>query len=176
MEVTSILISEREINKRVNSLARRISRDYAGKYIIVLCILNGAFMFASDLVKKIKVPLEIDFISLSSYSGMESSEEIVVDFTSRVSLKNKHVLIVEDIVDTGLTAKYLLECIGDKQPASIKFCSLLDKPSRRKVDVKIDYIGFTIEDIFVVGYGMDYENEYRNLTNIHGCKGEIEWT
>lgn len=178
MEKASIILKEKDICKRIDSLASEINKDYAGKSLIVLCILNGAFMFTSDLVKKINVPIEVDFISLCSYNGTESSEEITVDFTSKVSLKNKHILIVDDIVDTGLTAKYLLGEIEARNPASIKICALLDKPSRRKkLDVNVDYIGFTIDDIFVIGYGMDYEGDFRNLTDIYHYKPKEEsWT
>lgn len=159
-----VLISEEEVAKRISDLGEQISRDYQGKTVSIVCILKGASFFACELAKRITVPVEIDFMSVSSYgAGTESSGvvKIVKDLDEQV--EGKDVLVVEDIIDTGNTLKYLLNLISERNPDSIKLCTLLDKPDRRKAHVDVDYTGFKIPDEFVVGYGLDYDQKYRNL-------------
>lgn len=159
-----VLISEEEVAKRIRDLGEQISRDYQRKTVSIVCILKGASFFACELAKRITVPVEIDFMSVSSYgAGTESSGvvKIVKDLDEQV--EGKDVLVVEDIIDTGNTLKYLLNLISERNPNSIKLCTLLDKPDRRKAHVDVDYTGFKIPDEFVVGYGLDYDQKYRNL-------------
>lgn len=149
---------------RVAELGRRIADDYAGLDLHLICVLNGAFIFMADLVRVIDRPLTLDFLSVSSYgSGTESSGEVRLVKDLELSLKGRHVLLVEDIVDTGLTMQYLLSYLKGRGPASLRVATLLSKPSRRKVEVRIDYVGFTIDDAFVYGYGLDVDDRFRNL-------------
>ncbi len=162
-----ILIPATEISDAVDRLANEIRRDYAGKEPLLLGILKGSFMFMADLVRRLDFPLEIEFVRLSSYGGgTESSGKINVVQGLRSVVKAKDVLAVEDIVDTGLTVAYLLEYLRKKRPTSLKLCALLDKPSRRRVPVPIDYTGITVPDKFLVGYGLDCDEVYRNLPDI----------
>ncbi|HEY41188.1 MAG TPA: hypoxanthine phosphoribosyltransferase [Dehalococcoidia bacterium] len=162
-----VLIPSTEISAAVDRLAADIRRDYAGKEPLLLGILKGSFMFMADLVRRLDFPLEIDFVRLSSYGGgTESSGKINVVQGLRSDVKSKDVLVVEDIIDTGLTVAYLLEYLHKKRPASLKLCTLLDKPSRRRVPVSIDYTGITVPDKFLVGYGLDCDEVYRNLPDI----------
>ncbi|MCG9966676.1 hypoxanthine phosphoribosyltransferase [Pelotomaculum terephthalicicum JT] len=164
-----ILLTEEQLELQVAELGRRISQDYAGKEILVVGILKGAMVFLADLVRKITVPTYFDFISVSSYgSSTKSSGVVRILKDLDRSITGRHVLIVEDIIDTGLTLNYLLENLSSRHPASIKLCALLDKPSRRlkPANINIDYCGFTIPDEFVVGYGLDYNERYRNLPYI----------
>lgn len=159
-----VLISSEEIKATVKRLGEQITRDYAGKDLLVVGILRGASIFLADLVREIKLPLEIDFISVSSYGVATKSSgvvQIIKDIV--VPLAGKHILMIEDVVDTGLTWAYLSQFLTSRNPESIKMCTLLDKPSRRKTDVVIDYVGFTIDDKFVIGYGLDWMDKYRNL-------------
>ena len=167
LENLKVYFSEDEIKKRVKELADEISRDYEGKKPILIGILKGSFIFLSDLCRELTIPHEIDFLGVSSY-GESTSTTGVVKITQDLSnpIVNKDVLIVEDIVDTGLTMDYLLKNFSTRKPASIKVCTLLYKPARMIVKPPIDYIGFTIENRFVIGYGLDYENYYRNLKYI----------
>lgn len=166
-ENTEVLISEEELLNRVKILGEQITKDYKDKELVVVGTLKGAFMFMSDLVKNIKLPITLDFISVSSYgNSTESSGVVRILKDLDHSIEGKHVLIIEDIVDTGLTLNYLLENLKSKGAESVKVCTLLDKPERRKVDVKIDYKGFDVEDVFIVGYGIDYAQSYRNLPYI----------
>tara|TARA_B100001971_G_scaffold215192_1_gene259784 strand:- start:36356 stop:36886 length:531 start_codon:yes stop_codon:yes gene_type:complete len=169
MEVLNpeVLISEEEIALRILDLGNAITKDFNGEDIVVICVLKGAFMFCSDLIKKIHLPVNLEFVSVSSYGdGMTSSGNVSMDLDLSVSIKDKNVLIVEDIVDTGLTIKTLKEYLNLREPKSLKLASLLFKPSRNKHPVDIDYLGFEIEDKFVIGYGLDYAGRYRELPYI----------
>ena len=162
-----VFISDDEIAMRVEALGEAITRDYDGKEIIVICVLKGAFVFCSDLIKKINLPVSLDFVSLSSYGDqMHSSGQVKIDMDISSNIEGKHVLIVEDIVDTGLTCKVLVDFLWSKKPKSLKLASLLFKPSKLKTNIKIDYLGFEIEDKFVIGYGLDYAGRYRELPYI----------
>ncbi|MFA5550716.1 MAG: hypoxanthine phosphoribosyltransferase [Trueperaceae bacterium] len=152
------------IARRVAELGEQISRDYQGLDLHLICVLNGAFVFMADLVRAINLPLTVDFLSVTSYgSRTESSGEVRLLKDLEQSLKGRHVIIVEDIIDTGLTMQYLVGYMQGRNPASVKVATLLAKPSRRMVDVPIDYVGFTIEDAFVYGYGLDVSHKLRNL-------------
>lgn len=173
-DIKEILLSEKKIADIVNELGKRISNDYKGKELIVVGILKGAILFLSDLIRSIDIPLMLDFIAVSSYgTSTETSGAVRFLKDLDVSIEGKHVLIVEDIVDTGLTLNYLLDNLKARKPASLKTCTLLDKPSRRQVDIKIDYNGVEIPDYFVVGYGLDFAERYRNLPYIAVLKPEI---
>lgn len=161
--VKKVLISEEQINTRVKELAKQISQDYAGKKPLLVCVLRGASIFFANLVKNMEIDCTIDFMSLSSYQGTSSSGKVRMLLDIRDDIKDKPVIIVEDIVDTGLTGVYLRDMLTARKPASIEFCALLDKPQNRKVEIKPKYIGFTIQNEFVVGYGLDYNELYRNL-------------
>jgi len=163
-----VLIPREEISTKVAALGRRISADYHGKELLLVVVLRGAALFAADLARNITNQAVIDFISVSSY-GSATTSSGVVRFLKDLeeSVEGRHVLIIEDIVDTGLTLNYLLENLRSRRPASLRTCTLLDKPSRRKVAIKPDYLCFTIDDLFVVGYGLDYDQFYRNLPDIY---------
>lgn len=161
--VKKVLISEEQINARVKELAKQISADYAGKKPLLVCILRGASIFFANLVKNMEIDCKIDFMSLSSYQGTSSSGKVRMLLDIREDIKDKHIIIVEDIVDTGLTGVYLKDMLTARKPASIEFCTLLDKPQNRKVEITPKYLGFTIQNEFVVGYGLDYNELYRNL-------------
>ena len=163
-DIKEILIDEDTISKTVKKLGREITDDYKDRELVVVGILKGAIIFLSDLIREIDTSLTLDFISASSY-GMSTESSGVVKFLKDLdtNIEGKHILIVEDIVDTGLTLDYLIDNLRARKPASIKTCTLLDKPSRREVEVPIDYKGLDIPDEFVVGYGLDYSEYYRNL-------------
>ena len=166
-EIAKILVSREDIAKRVKELAELINRDYAGKPLLVVCILRGATIFFADLFRELTGDVEVDFIAVSSYgSGATTSGEVKMlkDFSSPVA--GKHLLIVEDIIDTGVTLVYLKRLLEARGPASVKLCALLAKPSRRKVELKGDYIGFEIPNEYVVGYGLDYAEKFRNLPDV----------
>lgn len=166
-----ILITEDMIKKRVKELGETISADYAGREIFAIGILKGAWIFMADLVRKISVPVMCDFIGVSSYvDATVSSERVKLISDIRIPVNGKDVLLIDDIIDTGFSINFVKEYIKSKGPASIKLCVLLDKPSRRKVDIHVDYKGFTIPDRFVVGYGLDYAERYRNLPFISAVK------
>jgi len=159
-----VYLSEEKIQNRVNELAEQINKDYAGKELFVLGVLQGSFVFCADLIRKINVPVEIDFISASSYgAGTVSSGEVKISYDLTREIKDKHVLIVEDIVDTGLTLNKLMKHLEKKNPASMKLASLLFNPAKLEHKVDIDYLAFEIEDKFVIGYGLDYDGKYREL-------------
>lgn len=164
-QVTTLLDAE-TIAARVSELGTEISKDYEGKDLVIVPVLKGSFMFAADLARAITIPMEIDFLGLRSYVGTKSSG--VVQITSDLSkpIEGKDIVVVEDIVDTGLTMKYLLQNLSTRSPSSVRVASLLHKPARSLVEVPIDYLGFTIEDVFVVGYGLDYDGKYRNLPHV----------
>ena len=173
-DIKDILVSEADIKEIVALLGKRITDDYEGKEIIVICILKGAVMFCADLLREIKVPVKLDFMAVSSYGASTESSgavQILKDLDS--SVEGKHLLIIEDIVDTGLTLKYLIGILNARGPTSIKTCAFLDKPKRRKVDVNIDYIGIEIPDAFVVGYGLDYAGSYRHLPYVAVLSPEV---
>lgn len=166
-EHVDILLSEQEVDQRIQEIGEQISKDYAGKEVHLVCVLKGGSFFMCELAKRITVPVTLDFMSVSSYGSSTKSSgvvKIVKDLDE--PLKDKNVIVVEDIVDSGRTLSYLLEMLRDRHPASLRLCTLLDKPERRVVDVNVDYTGFNIPDEFVVGYGLDYDQRYRNLPYI----------
>jgi hypoxanthine phosphoribosyltransferase len=162
------LISAEELAKQVNDLAARINLDYEGKSLVVVGILNGACIFLSDLVRRVSVPVEIDFVRLASY-GKETTTSGKIKITKDVELpiEGRHVLIVEDIVDSGTTLVWLLDYLRERQPESLKICALIDKLERREVEVPLDYVGIRVDKGFLVGYGLDFAEKYRNLPGIH---------
>lgn len=172
-DLAQILISEEEIQARVAEMGAAISADYAGKELVVVGILKGAAMFTADLFRHITIPASLDFMRITSYAGTRSTGVHRVLLDLEYELDGKHVLVVEDIVDTGLTVRFLLEYLGTRRPASLKVAALLDKPSRRKVEVPIHYRGFAIPDLFVVGMGLDFNEKYRNLRCIGVLRPEI---
>ena len=166
-EEINVLIKEDEIVARVKELAEQINRDYEGKTLHLICILKGSVFFTCELAKRLTIPVSLDFMSVSSYgSDTKSSGVVKIVKDLDESLKDKDVIVVEDIVDSGRTLSYLLEMLRDRGPASLRLCTLLDKPERRVIDVHVDYTGFNIPDEFVVGYGLDYDQRYRNLPYI----------
>jgi hypoxanthine phosphoribosyltransferase len=170
-----ILISKRRIASAVKRLSDEIRQEYADKNPLLVGILKGSFIFMADLVRQLDFALEIDFVRLASYgSGTRSSGQITLvhDLPSRI--QDRHVLVVEDIVDTGLTTSFLCDYLLGKAPASLRLCSLIDKPSRREKSVTIDYLGFTIPDVFVLGYGIDFSEKYRNLADIRVLESKKE--
>lgn len=163
-EVSRVLISEEQIRKRVKELGEQISRDYAGKNVVLLCILKGAVQFFSDLSRQLTCNVEMDFMSISSYgNALRTSGIVRISKDMDTSITGRHVLIVEDIMDSGLTLNHLTGILKSRQPASLKIACLLDKPERRECDISPDYVGFVIPNEFVVGYGLDYEGKLRNL-------------
>lgn len=162
-----VLYTEEEIAARINVMGRQISNDYEGKSIHMICVLKGGVFFMTELAKRITVPVSMDFMCVSSYgNATKSSGNIIMKKDLDESVEGRDVLVVEDIIDSGRTLSNLLELLKERRPASLKLCTLLDKPDRRVVDVDIDYNGFTIPDEFVVGYGLDYDQKYRNLPYI----------
>jgi len=168
MAISNVLISKADIQQRITSLAAEIERDYPGNEgIHLVAILKGGFMFMADLVRAMSERVTMDFMAVSSYGkGTTSSGQVRVLKDLDSNVEGRHVILVEDIVDTGLTLHYLQDLLRARAPQTLKTACLLSKPSRRKVDVKVDYIGFTIEDHFVIGYGLDYDEKYRNLPHI----------
>ena len=166
-EHVRVMLTEKEVNARIQALGEEISRDYVGKSVHLVCVLKGGSFFMCELAKRITVPVSIDFMSVSSY-GKDTKSSGVVKIIKDLdeSLKDKEVIIVEDIIDSGRTLSYLMELLSKRGPKSLSLCTLLDKPSRRVVDVEVNYTGFDIPDEFVVGYGLDYNQKYRNLPYI----------
>jgi len=162
----NILLTEEDIKKRVRELAKRISLDYRGEEVLMVGILKGSFIFLSDLIRAMDIPVKVDFMAVRSYRGSETTGEVKVLLDLREEIKDRNVLIVEDIVDTGLTLSAVKEIIQKKGPKGLRICALLDKKGRRQVEVKLDYVGFTIPNRYVVGYGLDYEDRYRGLPYI----------
>ena len=166
-ETVSVLLTEEEVDARIQAIGEQISKDYAGKQVHLVCVLRGGAFFMCELAKRITVPVSLDFMSVSSYGSDTKSSgvvKIVKDLDD--SLQGKDVIVVEDIVDSGRTLSYLLEMLHDRKPNSLRLCTLLDKPDRRVVNVPVDYTAFQIPDEFVVGYGLDYDQKYRNLPYI----------
>ncbi len=162
-----VLITREEISKAVTRLASEIRRDYQGKRPLLIGVLKGSFVFMADLIRHLDLPLEVDFIKLSSYgAAKETSGKVRVVQPLKTAIKGRDVLVIEDIVDTGITISFLLDYLRKKKPASLKFCSLTDKPSRRQVPISIDYLGFTVPNKFIVGYGLDFNEEFRYLPDI----------
>ena len=171
-ESVRVMISETEVTKRIEEMGRQISEDYAGKQIHLICILKGGVFFMCELAKRISVHVSMDFMSVGSYGdGTASSGVVRLVKDLDESLEGKDVLVVEDIIDSGRTLYYLLDVLKKRRPSSMKLCTLLDKPDRRVRDVKVDYVGFEIPDEFVVGYGLDYAQKYRNLPYIGIVEG-----
>lgn len=166
MENFKELISREQLEKRLFELAEQLDAYYQGKEIIALCVMRGSVYFAIELTLKMKTKMQLEFITLSSYEGTESSGKINLVTDLRESIENKDVLIIEDIIDTGRTMSYLLEYLKSKNPRSLKLCVLADKPSKREIEVPIDYIGFEVPNKFIVGYGFDIDNYYRNIPYI----------
>ena len=162
-----VLYSEEELDARIQAIGEQVSKDYEGKQVHLICVLKGGSFFMCELAKRISVPVSLDFMSVSSYgSGTKSGGVVKIVKDLDEPIADKDVLVVEDIVDSGRTLSYLLEMLAARGPRSLKLCTLLDKPDRRVVDVNVDYTGFQIPDEFVVGYGLDYDQRYRNLPYI----------
>lgn len=173
-EIKKILVSKEEIAKRVAELGEEISRDYAGEKITLVCTLRGACVFFADLMRAVRGDVEIDFISVSSYgSGTSTSGEVRMIKDLSEPITGKNVIVVEDIIDTGVTLSYLKRLLLTRNPKSLKICSLLDKPSRRRVDFEGDYIGFVIENEYVVGYGLDYDQQMRHYPDVCVLSPEV---
>ena len=173
-DVLRVLLSEDEIREKVRELGGKITADYKNSNLMLVTVLKGAVVFLADLMRQIDVPAEIDFMVVSSYgSGVKSSGVVKIVKDLDVPLAGKDILIVEDILDSGLTLSYIKELLESRGPRSIRIATLLDKPSRRKVDLQADYIGFSVPDEFVIGYGLDYDEKYRNLPYIGILKAEV---
>lgn len=166
MEEIKVLINNSKLEKRIVEMAKQIEKDYKGKDIVFIGILKGSVMFMTQLAKNVKNNVELEFMDVSSYEGMESTGQIKINKDIRNSIEGKDVIIVEDIIDTGRTLTFLLEYLKQKNPNSIKIATMLSKPSRRIKELDVNYIGFAIEDKFVIGYGLDYNEKYRNLPYI----------
>lgn len=166
-ERVRVLLSEEEVDKRIQAIGEQISRDYEGKQVHLICILKGGSFFMCELAKRIRIPVSLDFMALSSYgNSTESSGRVKIVKDLDDSIEDKNVIVVEDIVDSGRTLNYLMAILKERRPGSLKLCTLLDKPDRREIEVPIDYTGFQIPNEFVVGYGLDYAQKYRNLPYI----------
>ena len=173
-DIQQILFSQQQLEQRVDEIARQINRDYADKEILLVSVLRGSFIFMADLARKITRPCRVDFMAVSSYGkGTSSSGQVQITKDLSEDISGMHVIVVEDILDSGNTLSYLLRLLEQRHPASIRLCTLLDKPERRKVEVTVHYSGFTIPDAFVVGYGLDYAERYRNLPYIGVLKPEV---
>ena len=171
MEKIKVMISEEEVNKRIREIGEEITKKYEGKEVLLICVLRGGSFFMCELAKRINLDVKIDFMSVSSYGGgTESSGHIKIIKDLEESVEGRNVIVVEDIIDSGRTLSHLLNLLRTRQPASLALCTLLDKPDRRVVEVPVDYTGFQIPDYFVVGYGLDYDQKYRNLPYI----GKVE--
>ena len=170
------ILNEDEIEKMVADIAQKISDDYKNSELVLIGVLKGAFVFMSDLIRKITIPVKIDFVGISSYgSNTVSSGKITLTRNIEIDIKNKDVLIIEDIVDTGLTLKYLIDYLKSFDPKSVKICALLDKHERRETEINIDYPCHKIEKGFIVGYGIDYAEDYRNLPAIYHLKPKLSY-
>lgn len=165
------VLTEQEIEKKVQKLADDISREYMGKDLLMVGVLKGSFIFMADLVRKISIPIMIDFISASSYGNSDtSSGEVKIKKDLSVGIKNRHILLIEDIVDTGITVSYLRDYLISMEPESVKVCAFIDKPERRQKDIRADFVGHAINEGFLVGYGLDYAEQYRHLPAVYHLK------
>lgn len=174
-DIQEVLVSEAQLRSRIAELGEELSRDYADKNPVVVGVLKGVVVFYADMIRQIKVPCEMDFMVLSSYSGTNSTGQTIVKKDLGVDIKGRHVLILEDIYDTGNSLNFTYQQLMAREPASLKICTLLDKPERPRPDItlKPDYVGFTIPNAFVVGYGLDYNEYYRNLPYVGILKPEV---
>lgn len=173
-DVAEILLSEEQIQQRVRELAQQVSEDYQGKDLLLVCVLKGGVVFLTDLMRHLSIPHAVDFMAISSYgASTESSGVVRILMDLNTSIEGKNVLIVEDIVDTGHTLDYILRNLSTRLPASLKVCALLNKPSRRLLEVPLDYVGFDIPNKFVIGYGLDFGEKYRNLPFVGVLKPEF---
>ncbi len=173
-DLESVMFDEKAIAAKVSELGQQITKDYAGKDVLVVGILKGAAVFFTDLIRQINLPINIDFIVASSYGdGTETSGKVDIKKDLEKDIAGRHVILVEDIIDSGITMNSLMAILRERKPASVKLCALLSKPSRRQIDVPIDYCGFEVPDEFLVGYGLDYAEKYRNLPVIGVLKREI---
>lgn len=173
-DVEKVLISEQELKERVNELGREIAADYAGEPLTIVGILKGAVIFFADLARAIDLPLQMDFMSVSSYgTGTTSSGVVKIIKDLDADVTGRHILLVEDIIDTGITLAYLKEYLSNRGAKSVRICTLLDKPSRREKAVHVDYMGFTMPDEFLIGYGVDYAENYRNLPYVAALKRSV---
>ena len=175
-ERVEVMLSEEEVDRRIQEIGEQISKDYAGKQVHLVCVLKGGSFFLCELAKRITVPVSLDFMSVSSYgSGTESSGDVKIKKDLEHSIEGENVIIIEDIIDSGNTLSRLSKLLAKRNPKSLTICTLLDKPERRVVDdVNVDYVGFVIPDKFVVGYGLDYDQRFRNLPYIGFVEGEIK--
>ena len=173
-DVLKTLIGEEELKERVRELGEQITRDYQGKNLLLVSVLKGSIAFMADLMRAIDLPLSIDFMAVSSYgAGVKTSGVVKIIKDLDIDLKGYDLLIVEDILDSGMTLRYIMEMLEAREPSSVKICTLLDKPERRQVSVAPAYVGFTVPDEFVIGYGLDYDEKYRNLPYIGVLKPEV---
>lgn len=173
-DIETVLFTEQQIAEIVQNMGRQISKDYEGKNLVLVSVLKGSLMFMADLMRAITVPCTIDFLSVSSYgNGTATSGEVRILKDLDGSLEGKDLLIVEDILDSGMTLSYLLKTLSARNPASIRLCTFVDKPERRRVDIQADYVGASVPDAFIVGYGLDYAEKYRNIPYIGVLKPEI---
>lgn len=173
-DIQEVLFSEEQLKTRVQEIAREIERDYAGKEIMLISVLRGSFIFMADLCRAIDLPCTLDFMAVSSYGkGTSSSGQVQITKDLSEDISGRHIIVVEDILDSGNTLSYLLQLLQARSPASVRLCTLLDKPSRRTKEVELHYSGFTIPDYFVVGYGLDYAEKYRNLPDLCILKPEV---
>ena len=173
-DIEGVLVSRDAIKERIKELGAKISREYEGKELVLVGVLKGGFIFLADLMREITIPVDMDLIAVSSYGASTKTSGVVrIIKDIDLNITGKHVLIVEDLVDTGLTLKHLKELLSTRGPASVKVCTAFDKPSRRKVDIDIEYEGIIIPDKFIVGYGLDYAGKYRNLPDVCTLKPEI---
>ena len=173
-DIQEVLFSEEQLDRRVREIAAQIEKDYEGKEIMLISVLRGSFVFMADLCRRIDLPCTLDFMSVSSYGkGTSSSGQVQITKDLSSDISDQHIIVIEDILDSGNTLSYLLKLLEQRNPASIRLCTLLDKPERRVKEVKVDYSGFTIPDAFVVGYGLDYAEQYRNLPYIGILKPEV---
>ena len=173
-DIQEVLFSEEQLKKRVEEIGKQIQQDYAGKEIMLIAVLRGSFVFMADLCRAIDLPCTLDFMSVSSYGkGTSSSGQVQITKDLSSDISGKHIIVVEDILDSGNTLSYLLKLLEQRNPASIRLCTLLDKPDRRVKQVEVHYTGFSIPDAFVVGYGLDYAEKYRNMPYIGILKPEV---
>jgi len=173
-DIECVLVDEATLQRRIGELGESISRDYAGKDLLLVSVLKGSFIFMSDLIRSISIPLQVDFMAISSYGkGVVSSGAVRIIQDLMIPIEGRNLIIVEDIIDSGNTLSYLVRMLRERQPASLRIVTLLDKPERREVDVQVDWVGFSIPNEFVVGYGLDYNETYRNLPYIGVLKSSV---